>query len=120
MNPYAIIAALIIWAASLAGVGYWQNGVGHVEEGAAWQKKENRELADANAKILQLETDARASEQSHSEVRRKQWQGRMGRMIDSATLIEALQAYRKRLMAAGHTLKAAAVAHSIAIVKRMD
>jgi hypothetical protein len=67
MNPYAIIAALIIWAASLAGVGYWQNGVGHVEESAAWQKKENRELADANAKILQLETEARVSEQAHSE-----------------------------------------------------
>jgi hypothetical protein len=35
-------------------------------------------------------------------------------------LIEALQAYRKRLLSAGHTLKAAAVDHCIAIVKRMD
>jgi hypothetical protein len=67
MNPYAIIAALIIWAASLAGVGYWQNGVGHVEESATWQKKDNAELKEANAKILQLETEARASEQAHSE-----------------------------------------------------
>ncbi|WP_342620854.1 hypothetical protein [Rhodoferax sp. GW822-FHT02A01] len=41
-------------------------------------------------------------------------------MIDSVALIEALQAYRKRLLAAGHTLKAAAVAHCISIVKRMD
>jgi len=67
MNPYAIIVALVIWIASLAGVGYWQNGAGHSAERVAWQAKDNVELAAANAKILQMETDARASEQAHAQ-----------------------------------------------------
>jgi hypothetical protein len=40
-------------------------------------------------------------------------------MIDATELIEALQAYRKKLVAAGQPLKAAAVAHCITIVKRL-
>lgn len=40
-------------------------------------------------------------------------------MIEAAALIDAMQAYRKKLLAAGHPAKAAAVEHCIAIVKRL-
>lgn len=41
-------------------------------------------------------------------------------MIEAAPLIEALQAYRKKLIAAGQPAKAAAVQHCIAIVRRLS
>jgi hypothetical protein len=41
-------------------------------------------------------------------------------MIEATPLIEALAAYRKKLVAAGHVSKAAAVAHCIAIVRRLS
>lgn len=67
MNPYAIIAALILWAASIGGVGYWQNHAGHTAERVAWQQKDNEELRKANASILALEESARDSEQKHAQ-----------------------------------------------------
>jgi len=66
MNPYLIIALLITWGASLAGVGYWQNDAGHVAERTAWQTRENTELRLANTKVLTLEEGARKTEQDHS------------------------------------------------------
>ena len=63
MNPYAIIALLVVWIASLAGVGYWQNDAGHVAERTTWQTRENTELRDANNKITNLEEGARKAEQ---------------------------------------------------------
>ena len=41
MNPYAILAGVILWLASLAGVGYWQHGAGD----------------DARAKVDQVQFD---------------------------------------------------------------
>lgn len=66
MNPYAIIAALILWAASIGGVGYWQNHAGHTAERVAWQEKDSQELREANAAIIALEESARATEQQHA------------------------------------------------------
>lgn len=62
MNPWAIIGVLILWAASLAGVGYWQNEAGQTQVRADWLKKDNKELTTANNKIKQMEEDARRTE----------------------------------------------------------
>lgn len=39
--------------------------------------------------------------------------------VDATELLDAMQAYRKRLLAAGHPAKAAAVEHCIKIVRRL-
>ncbi|WP_269813893.1 hypothetical protein [Rhodoferax ferrireducens] len=41
-------------------------------------------------------------------------------MIDATELLEALTVYRKKLVSAGHPLKAAAVEHCIKIVRRLS
>ena len=66
MNPYVIIGALVIWIASLVGVGYWQNGAGHVAERTTWQTRENTDLRAANFKIITLEEGSRKAEQQHA------------------------------------------------------
>lgn len=66
MNPYVIIAVFVMWGTSLLGAGRWQNEAGHTAERVTWQAKANQELAQANAKIVELETDARALEQKHA------------------------------------------------------
>ena len=66
MNPWAIVAALLLWIASLAGVGYWQNSAGHTAERAAWQKRENQELVSANLRIIELSDKYRAAEKEHA------------------------------------------------------
>ncbi len=66
MNPYLIIGLLIAWAASLGGVGWWQNEAGHVAERTTWQGKESTELRLANTKVLALEEAARKTEQDHA------------------------------------------------------
>lgn len=40
-------------------------------------------------------------------------------MIDATEVIEALQAYRQKLLSAGHPAKAAAVEHCIKLVRRL-
>jgi hypothetical protein len=67
-NPYVILGLLVAWAASLAGVGIWQRHDGAASERVVWQARDSKELSAANAKILKLETDARATEQAHGEV----------------------------------------------------
>lgn len=67
MNPYAIIAVLVIWIGSLAGVGYWQNAAGHTSERTVWQGKENTELTDAANRILELSNKARTEVQKHAD-----------------------------------------------------
>lgn len=67
MNPYVILGAVVLWAISLFGVGHWQNNAGHEAERLVWQERANTELATANAKILQMENDARETEHQHSE-----------------------------------------------------
>lgn len=66
MNPYIILAVVVMWIGSLFGVGRWQNEAGHTAERVSWQAKDNQELAQANAKIILLETAARAQEHQHA------------------------------------------------------
>lgn len=66
MNPYLIIGLIVAWLTSLGVVGYWQNEAGHTAEKVAWQQRENKELADANAAIKRLEEAARAAENAHA------------------------------------------------------
>lgn len=66
MNPWAIVLALLVWIASLASVGYWQNGAGHSAERLVWQERANTELADANRKIVELTDKYRRTEQAHT------------------------------------------------------
>ena len=66
MNPYLILALVIAWVVSVAGVGYWQNGAGHTAELVTWQKRENAELRAANVKIVTLEETARKTEAAHA------------------------------------------------------
>jgi len=40
--------------------------------------------------------------------------------VDATELIDAMQAYRKKLIAAGHPAKAAAVEHCIRLVKKLS
>lgn len=65
-NPWVIVVALLVWIASLAGVGYWQNDAGHTAERAAWQKRENQEIVSANRKIIELSDKYRRAEQDHA------------------------------------------------------
>lgn len=37
MNPYALLGGLLIWLASVAGVGYWQHGAGVADQKATDQ-----------------------------------------------------------------------------------
>lgn len=66
INPWAIVIALLVWIASLAGVGYWQNGAGHIAERADWQMRENQEIVSANRKIIELGDKYRKAEQDHA------------------------------------------------------
>jgi hypothetical protein len=63
LKPWLIVGAMLLWVASLAGVGYWQNDAGHVAERSTWQGRENAELRTANSKIKTLEEGARKAEQ---------------------------------------------------------
>jgi prophage endopeptidase len=66
LNPYVLLTLVAVWAASLFGVGRWQNDAGHIAERGVWQARANAELASANAKILQLSAEVRATEQRHA------------------------------------------------------
>lgn len=66
MKPYAIIALLAAWVASLFGVGAWQRHDGKVVERTAWEKRENEKLRKANDKIIELEEGNRKAEQAHA------------------------------------------------------
>lgn len=67
MNPYALLTAGGLWLVSLIGVGYWQNSAGHTAERDAWQARENVQLVNANAKIIELNEVARKAERDHAE-----------------------------------------------------
>ena len=67
MNPYFIIAILLAVAGAFAGGEFDGRKTGAQSERTAWQTKDNAELAAANAKILQMEATARASEQAHAQ-----------------------------------------------------
>lgn len=61
-NPWVILGIVLTWIASLVAVGIWQNKTGHTDERVTWQTKENKELAQANAKIVSLTAAARKAE----------------------------------------------------------
>lgn len=67
MNPWAIVIAVLLWLASMAGVGWWQRADGAAVERDAWQKRENTELRTAAAKIQQLEAKAKADTSAHAQ-----------------------------------------------------
>lgn len=68
LKPYLYLAIVLAWVASLAAVGYWQNGAGHVAERSAWMERENDELRQANVEIIRLQAAARAQEQRQAEL----------------------------------------------------
>jgi prophage endopeptidase len=62
-----IVAALV--AAVLGGIAWYGSGrydAGEAAERAEWTKRENAELTTANAKILKLTNEARATETRHA------------------------------------------------------
>lgn len=65
-NPWVILGAVLVWLASLAAVGYWQHNAGVTSERVAWQGKQMKELADANAEIQRLNDAARKTEHDHA------------------------------------------------------
>lgn len=66
MNPWLILGAMLVWIASLASIGTWQNTAGHTDERAVWQAKAIIEAAQSSAQIIQLEQEARNTEQVHA------------------------------------------------------
>lgn len=66
MNPYAILAACLAWAGTLAAVGGWQHHAGRTTERAEWQDREIGELRTANQKILDITTAARRAEHENA------------------------------------------------------
>lgn len=94
MNPYTMIALLVVWALSLTGVGWWQRNDGKTAERSAWQGRENAELLTANDKIKTLEESARAAEHEHAtvlagistELQRRQDDATQQRRADAAAM----------------------------------
>ena len=41
INPWLIVGVILVWLASLAGVGYWQRSDGQTVERSAWEIREN-------------------------------------------------------------------------------
>lgn len=58
-----IVSILII--AGAVSVGVWQNHAGHVSERVVWQGEQNKELALANTKIVELTASAMAEKKQH-------------------------------------------------------
>jgi len=67
-NPYVILAVVLMWIASLAGVGYWQNEVGRTSELAKWEEQKNAEIDAANQALYDTEEKYRAAEKQHADM----------------------------------------------------
>lgn len=67
VNPWVLLGVVLVWIASLVGVGTWQNGLGKEKERLAWKDRETQELTKANADILRLTNAARVKEQEHAK-----------------------------------------------------
>ena len=67
MNPYLPLLAFVVAVGAFCGGEINGKERGETSERLAWQTRANTELAAANAKILELENAARASEQTHGE-----------------------------------------------------
>jgi hypothetical protein len=66
-NPWILLGVVVLWLASVAGVGYWQNDAGHTAERVIWQGRQNTELTAATIKIKSVEEAYRLEEQKHAE-----------------------------------------------------
>lgn len=67
MTPYAIIAGLVLWLASVVGVGYWQRQDGITVTAAAYAKRDNKELVEINNKLKTTEEAYRKLEHQAAE-----------------------------------------------------
>ena len=65
-NPYVILALLVAWLASTAGVGYWQRHDGAAQVMVACQRTQAAESARATVAIQAAQAAARASEQKYA------------------------------------------------------
>ncbi len=65
MNPWLIIGGILLWLASLWGVGTWQRADGATAERAIWQARDSEQLRRANAEIDRLNREARDQEAEH-------------------------------------------------------
>jgi hypothetical protein len=74
MNPTPIwlravavlsIVVIIVWGLSRIAGAIYQAGA--TAERSAWQKRENAELVKANARVIELESQARAQEHRHAD-----------------------------------------------------
>ena len=65
-NLWILPAFALALIGAVLGGEYDGHARGVNSERVAWQAKANNELASANAKILQLENDARVKEQAHA------------------------------------------------------
>ena len=63
MNPYLIIGALL----AIIGAYFYGESVGEDSANATWLKRENTELTEANAKIIELTARNRAIEQKAAQ-----------------------------------------------------
>lgn len=64
-NPWAILAVVVAWVASLVAVGIWQREDGAVSERSIWQARESADLKTANEAIERLNREARSTEAEH-------------------------------------------------------
>lgn len=66
MNQYIIAVALIVWGASLFGVGLWQRHDGESAANLSWEARYNTEVSQAAQQIKTAEDAVRKAEQAHA------------------------------------------------------
>lgn len=64
-SPLVILVVVVLWIASLAGVGVWQRGEGVTSEKVKDQTKQIMDLRAANQTITDLQNRARENEHMH-------------------------------------------------------
>lgn len=66
-NPWTLLALVLAWGASLAGVGWWQRHDGAAAERAVWLLRDNEAARAAGQRIKALEEGVRRAEQAHAQ-----------------------------------------------------
>lgn len=67
MNPWIILAIVLFWLASLLGAEQYGNHARGTKDDLKYQKRDNKTLSDANAKILELTTKYDAEHAAHEQ-----------------------------------------------------
>ena len=62
MNPWVLIGVAVAWALSIVGAADYWGGVQRDLERGEWVARDNAKLIKANAEILRLNNEARATE----------------------------------------------------------